>query len=167
MTSAFTDHPSAQRRLKSGCSGSLRGFIVDSVQCEATICSFASSLGDCRCDAPTAAGNHQDGFSTDVSIHARDLLFGVMPGLRSRVEPLRVRQHGVDRSTRPSPGCEASGAQSQNRAVRRQDPSRVHPPPQSTGTQPPGPRPNRGSWRLAESRIRRSLTPVATVTCFA
>jgi hypothetical protein len=66
MTSAFTGHPSGQRSLKSGCSGSLRGFIVDSAQCEATICSFASSLGDCHFDAPTAAGNHQDGFSKGV-----------------------------------------------------------------------------------------------------
>ena len=63
MTSAFTDHPSAQLGLKSGCGGSSRGFIVDSAQCEATICSFASSLADCHFDAPTAAGNHQDGFS--------------------------------------------------------------------------------------------------------
>ena len=86
MTPAFTDHPSAQRWLKSGRSGSLRGFIVDAAQCEATICSFASSLGACRFGAPTAVGNHQDGFSTDVSIHARHLLFGVMPDLGSALK---------------------------------------------------------------------------------
>lgn len=100
MTSAFTGHPSVQLRLKSGSGGSLRGFIVDSAQCEATIYSFASSLGGCHFNAPTAAGNHQDGFSTDVAIHARHLLFGVIRDLTSRVEALRVRQHGVDRSTR-------------------------------------------------------------------
>lgn len=130
MTSAFTDLPSAQLRLKRGCRGSLRGFIVDAAECEATICSSASSLGDCHFDAPTAAGNHQDGFSKGVSIQPRHILLGVTRDLRSRIEPLRVRPHGVDRSTRPSRGCEASGAPSQNRAVRRQDPSRV------TGTQP-------------------------------
>ena len=77
MTLAFTDHPSARLRLKSGCGGSLRGFIVDSAPCEATISSFASNLGDCHFDAPTAAGNHQDGSSKDVSIHARRSPSGV------------------------------------------------------------------------------------------
>ena len=67
---------------------------MDSAQCEATICSFASSLGDCHFDAWTAAGNLLDGFSTDVAIHARHLPFGVRRDLRSRVEPLECGSMG-------------------------------------------------------------------------
>lgn len=83
MTSACTGRPSAALRLKSGFSGSSRGSIVNCVQCEGTICCFASSPGDCHSDAPTAAGNHQDGLSTDAAIRARHLLFRVH-GLTSK-----------------------------------------------------------------------------------
>jgi hypothetical protein len=100
MKLAFTDHRSALLRLKSGCSGSCRGFVVDSAQCEATICSFTSSLGVCHFSAPTAGGNRRDGFSKDVSTHARYRLFGVIRDLRSRDEALRVRSRPVLYQTR-------------------------------------------------------------------
>ena len=162
MTSAFTDHPSAQRSLKSGCSGSLRGFIVDSAQCEATICSFASSLADCRFDAPPAAGNHQDGFSKDVSIHARHSLFGVTRDLRSRVEPLRAS--GWSRPFEAaSPRCEAAASRCEVERLATESVAR--PPASSLKSAPTAWSPNRhvevGRAESASDRSRQwRLSPV-------
>jgi hypothetical protein len=89
MTSTFTDYPSAQLRLKSGCGGSSGGLIVDSAHCEATIQSFALSRGDSHYDAPTAAGNRQDGPRKTFRF-TRDTCCSASHAISGRLEPLRV-----------------------------------------------------------------------------